>query len=325
MGKNFEFSDLKENYIEIRPGVLLCAFCKNGGACLTAETDEEVAKVLDAVRIDSNIHIVLKTAFDEAGARTELYEKTTQSQRKRDLDILRGMGATPETVRTFQTWTELLREYIPKSDHICAPHQVETQDWKNCPNAQSDYYETGLKTFCSMRTDEDMVVAKKCSCHKIETAKTLSVRAHHFLCMICFVGGTHSNAPIDEDNLYEVWQRILKDPEIPVTVLEGPGECVICPPCYAFDTDSGLCSIACSLRDRKKDLDVFAKIGMIPGETHSAKEILQRIYKNIKNIEGLCAFEERRGFEWKSCFTHKMGTFERGMAIVAEKLNLDKE
>ena len=320
----FEASDLGGNRVTARPGELLCACCMAGGADCVQEDCERVRALRDRIQSNPDVHVSLTTAFDEVGARTPAYESTTPAQRKRDLDILRELGATPETVRTARVWCELMAEYGVSPAALCAPYANETPDWRNCVNARADYFARGLQSICPGRGDDEMARAKRCSCAQLETAPTLSVRVHHFLCMICFVGGTYADAPIDEDNLYELWHRIVKTPEVPVTLIEGPGNCIICPPCYAFCPDTGLCVIGGSLRDRKKDLDVFARISLLPGDTLPAREILQRIYRNIASVDGLCRFDERRGFEWRNCRTHEWGTFEKGMAIVADTLSLQK-
>ncbi len=324
MKRDYESSDISTNRIEVRPGELMCACCVHGGASCTSENAEDVERLLKRIRQDSNVHIILKTAFDETGARTELYERTTPAQRKRDLDILREMGATPETVRTAQAWSELLTEYIPKVDRICSPHEQQTDDWRNCPNTHAGFYEKGLKNLCRTREECEMFRAKVSSCEALKITDSFSVRAHHFLCMICFVGGKCPDEPLQEDNLYELWQKILCEPEVAITVIEGPGDCIVCPPCYAYNPESKLCCIAGSLRDRKKDLDVFSKLSMLPGDTLPAKKILYRIYKNIKDVDGLCRFEERRGFEWRNCRTHDWGTYEKGLRIVAEALSFQE-
>ena len=164
MKRGFESSDFSENRVEARPAELLCACCMHGGAACTAEDADRVACLRKRIREDSNVHVVLKTAFDEAGARTELYDQTTPAQRKRDLDILREMGATPETVRTAQAWSELLAEYIPDPALICAPYERQNQDWQNCPNAHAGFYEKGLASLCLTRGDCEMACAKKSSC-----------------------------------------------------------------------------------------------------------------------------------------------------------------
>ena len=324
MKRGFEASDLMENCIEARPSELLCACCMHGGAECTAENPEKVAALLKRIREDGNVHIVLKSAFDDCGARTELYEKTTPLQRKRDLDIMREMGAIPESVRTARFWQELLKEYIPHNEHICAPFETESEHWYNCSQANSECYENGVKTLCVNRDKTEKACVKESSCKALMASDHLTVRAHHFMCMICFLGGNNPNEPLVEDNLYELWQKILENPEIPVTVIEGPGDCVICPPCHAFNTESRLCIYPCSLRDRKKDIEVFAKLNMIPGDTIPAREMLWRIYKNIKRVDGICRFEERRVYEWKNCRPLTDESFVRGMRTVVKELHFEE-
>lgn len=320
MTQYLENSDLNYNQIETTPSTLLCSCCLHGGASFILADREDVNKLLCAIRNDPNVHIYLRTAFDDVGARTKMYAETTPSQRKRDLDIFREMGSIPEVVRTAQVWTELLSEYIPHPKPICAPYLQESENWINCPNAEKDYYQVGLKELCQKRSEKEMSCAKSSSCEKMLKDEMLSVRAHHLLCMICFVGSIHSQEPLAEDNLYELWHRILNQPDLPILIEEGPGNCCVCPPCYAYNPNSGLCIISSSLRDRKKDLDVCSKLNIIPGQILSAKEIMQRIYRHIKNVNGICFFEERRGFEWRNCKTHMCGTYEKGLTIVTTAL-----
>jgi len=323
MARGFEASNLSENCIHARPGQLLCACCMAGGAVCFPEEKAQVQSLQDAINRDQNVHIILKTAFDDAGARTELYHQLTPEQRKRDLDILHAMGETPETVRTAKIWTELLREYIPDCTSICAPYETQTGIWQNCPNAKEKYYSQGLAAICPPRDAKEKACAKSCSCQALADAKAVSVRAHHLMCMICVLGGPNPNEPLEEDNLVELWGKIRENPEIPITLLEGPGACVVCPPCYAFDPESRLCFVSCSLRDRKKDLDVFAKLGLQPGDTLSAREILRKIYQTIKTVEGICWFPQRRGFEWKNCVSIEDMSFAKGMETVAKDLGFD--
>ena len=301
MKRGFEGSDLSENIIEARPGEFFCACCKNGGAECTAEDPEKVDALLKRIKEDQNVHVVFKTAFDDAGARTELYEKTTVAQRKRDLDILRDMGTIPESVRTAKIWAQLMEEYIPSCSKICAPFKEEHPGYKNCSNADKDFYAKGLKSLCPERDKCEKACVKESSCKALAEAKAFSIRAHHLMCIICHRGGSAPDSPLIEDNLYEAWLKIVENHDIPITVIEGPGNCVICPPCYAFNKNTGLCFVSCSLRDRKRDTDVFSILGIQPGDTLPAREIYRRICKHIKNVKGICHFEERRGFEWKNC------------------------
>jgi len=319
--RRFEGSDLNENVTEARPSELLCACCMRGGAENVCENKEKVRALLDKIEKEPDIHIVLRSAFDDAGARTELYDLTTPLQRKRDLDIFRAMGAIPGSVRTARIWSQLLKEYIPDVSSLCAPFEREDSNWRNCPNASCGHFKEGLSSLCPERDKAEKACVKESSVCALYDSDALSVRAHHLMCMICFLGGSHPEKPLVEDNLYELWQKILSDPSIPVTLIEGPGDCVVCPPCHAFDKKSRLCNASCSLKDRKKDLDAFSRIGLVPGDTLPAIEILRRIYDNIKTVDGICRFEERRGYDWRNCRPFEDMSYVKGLETVASALS----
>jgi len=320
MKREYEASDLSVNMIEARPGELLCAHCKFAGAGCPMEDPEKVQSLVDAIRKNHQVHIKLRTAFDDVGGRTELYDKTTPSQRRRDLEILRLMGVVPESIRTAFMWTRLLDEYLPDVSKVCAPNEVPSELWPNCPHAHEDYYEKGRKTLCPMRSACEMARDKVTSCKMIEEADHLVIRAHHLLCMTCYIGGSRYGEPLKEDNLYEVWKKIEENPDIPITLIEGPGDCMVCPPCYGYDPESKLCFVGCSLRDRKKDLESFARLGVHPGTTLPAREILRRYNERVKTVDGVCRYEERRGFDWKNCRPHTDPCYPKGRKIIAETL-----
>ena len=85
----FEKSSLYDQTAEATPTGLMCACCLSGGGKPPVSSLAEIQSLLDSIRRNPDIHVTLKTAFDEAGARTGLFEKMTPQERKRDLDILR--------------------------------------------------------------------------------------------------------------------------------------------------------------------------------------------------------------------------------------------
>lgn len=323
MKREYEASDLSVNMIEARPGELLCAHCKFAGAGCPLENEERVQELVDAICKDSQVHIKLRTAFDDVGGRTDLYDKTTPSQRRRDLEILRLMGEVPESIRTAFVWTRLLDEYLPDVSKVCAPNEVPSEVWPNCPNANADYYVKGRATLCPTRDTVVMACDKESSCKMIEESNHLTVRAHHLMCMTGFLARTDRDKPLAVDNLYEIWQKIVENPLIPITLIEGPGDCMVCPPCYGYNPESKLCFMQCSLRDRKKDLEVFARLGLKPGDTLPARELLYLYYKKIKSVDGICRFEERRGYDWRNCRSMEDTSYQTGMEYIAETLGFE--
>ncbi|HCL31248.1 MAG TPA: hypothetical protein DIC52_22835 [Candidatus Latescibacteria bacterium] len=57
------------------------------------------------------------------------------------------------------------------------------------------------------------------------------------------------------------------------------------------------------LRDYKKDLDVFQRIGMMPGDIMNARELLMLIYKRVTSTTEVCGYGtgEATSNEWSVC------------------------
>lgn len=127
------------------------------------------------------------------------------------------------------------------------------------------------------------------------------------------MGREDNDKPILEDNLYEAWMKFRNNPDIPVTIIEGPGDCCICTPCHSFVPERGICVCPCHLRDRKKDLDTMVALGLNPGDTLSARELYKRIYKKIPHCRLVCGYDKDTNFEWTRCGGSFSGQYERGL------------
>ena len=107
-----EASNRENNFIELRPGRLLCLRCLNGGGNLPFMQKEELKDKLDAIKNDTQLHIKLVTSFDEAGARTEMFYQQDVVERKRDLDVLQLLGLSPGDVRIARDLYEIISERL---------------------------------------------------------------------------------------------------------------------------------------------------------------------------------------------------------------------
>ena len=70
---------------------------------------------------------------------------------------------------------------------------------------------------------------------------------------------------------------------------------------------------ACHLRDRKKDLDTMMILGLLPGDTLTAQEIIDRIIKKIPKVTEICNYDLDTSHEWMSCGSAKSGRYEKGI------------
>jgi len=313
MDSNNELSDRRNKTIMLWPQHLLCMQCMNGGGCLEFMEKYKLKAILNAIKHNNNIHLRLEGAFDEIGARTEIFYEQTHEEKKRDLDVIQKLGLAMGDTRTARDLFSLINERIFNINEICEYNAAYGGEWHECPLARTNCWQRGSKIITEIRSEAEMQQYKISSCKGIEEADHIKIRAHHLLCIVCFIGRDDNDKPIPEDNLYEVWMKMRNNPDISVTVIEGPSECMICPPCHSYNPERGICIATCHLRDRKKDLDTMMKLGIKPGDTLPAKEIINRIYKFIPTVIGLCSYDTVTSPEWSCCGNAKTGRFENGL------------
>jgi hypothetical protein len=120
--------------------------------------------------------------------------------------------------------------------------------------------------------------------------------------MSCWVGATGGEGDRGNDTLDEVYRRICSDPDVEIMLVEG--NCEACHCCDGFHPESTRCVHAGGLlRDYKKDLDTFQKIGMMPGDRMNARELLMLIYDKVTSTTEVCGYGtgEPTSHEWRVC------------------------
>lgn len=94
---------------------------------------------------------------------------------------------------------------------------------------------------------------------------------------------------------------------------------MVCPPCHGYEPERGLCYAGCHLRDRKKDLEVFQRLGLVPGDVLPAEKLISLIYDKLPTVKGICEYGASTSPEWDACsgvysgmyeLRHKKGLFE---------------
>jgi hypothetical protein len=223
--------------------------------------------------------------------------------RKRDLDVLQRLGLAPGDTRRARYLYELLFERIETPQSICA---YDTTGWEGCPHASSGAYERirvkGWSAIVHKRSDEEKNEYRKTSVAEIYAGERLYIRSHHLMCMACSYSGGKLNAPRPEDTIYEAILRIQENPDIEITLLEGC--CTLCDPCDGYDPKTHRCVHGGGLiRDYKKDLDVFQKLGLMPGATMKARELFALLFERIPSTKDVCAYGDGvlTSNEWRIC------------------------
>ena len=316
----WEASDLEINRRDIEPRFLLCVNCVRGGGKSRCIEKYRIAELYQNIDENPEVHLTLIGAFDNIGARTERFDQQTPAERLKDLGVLQRLGLNYGDTRSARDLFTRLSRSIKNLDGLCRYPENPYGKWPECALADGECYVKGNKPLPLAQNPDEMAAQKVSSCQMMADADLLIIRAHHLLCITCFAGRGNNAVPLEEDNLYEAWMKFRKNPDLPVTLVEGPGECCICPPCHSYIPSRGLCVASCHLRDRKKDLDTFVALGLNPGDTLPARELYRRIGERIPQASIICAYETDTSFEWTSCGGAKGNAYEQGLAITLEYL-----
>ena len=284
--------------IEIPARQLLGTVCVCGGAdCPLFENRECAQAILRRVKADPSMSIRLTSDADriphytvlDAGDYAEL-DREGMFNRKRDLGVLQRLGLSPGDTRRSRCLYELLLQRVETPVGICA---YDTPNWEGCALARSGAYESvrakGWRELVFDRTTADKAAARRQSVERVRNDPVLKIRPHHLMCMSCWVGGSGGEGTRGNDTLDEVYKRICRDPDVQVMLVEG--NCEACHCCDGFHPDSTRCVHAGGLiRDYKKDLDVFQRIGLLPGDQMNARQLLMLIYERIPSSTDICGY-----------------------------------
>ncbi|MBI5687322.1 MAG: hypothetical protein HZC54_19790 [Verrucomicrobia bacterium] len=296
--------------LTLRAHQLLSVVCVLGGANCPLIESGKAKEILQRLGSDPTTAIRLMSNADEIPHYTKLGPSAKVSQdaqevlnRKRDLDVLQRLGLAPGDTRRARYLYELLFKRIETLKGICAH---DTQGWEGCPLAKSGAYERvrakGWKTVVYLRTNQEREQYRRRSVQSADKDERLFVRPHHLMCLSCWYAGGKNRSPRSNDTLFEIWQRIRREPDVSITLVEGT--CMACDCCDGFHPANGRCVHSCGLiRDYKKDLDVFQKLGLMPGATMKARELFALLFQRIPSTRDICAYGDgiERSEEWKIC------------------------
>ena len=290
---------------------MLCLICHAGGNTEVGADAARLRTIQCAIDRDLATPIILRCNvsshydFQNPGHEEDTPEGTLYNT-KRDLDILQRLGLAPGDTRPAWELIKRIVERIPTVAGVCG-YAGANGAWRGCPSTFRGYYEqgiaAGMAVIAPSRAAAEMATVKTSSAQCVQEASMLEIRPHHLLCMACFHGGQGNLSAINEDNLYEAICAVQRNPEIPVTLVQGP--CMICPPCPHLDPATNRCvrNNAMALRDEKKDLDLLQRLGLEYGATLPARELFTRLFNTIAATTEICGCGDgiERGWEWSIC------------------------
>jgi len=217
--------------------------------------------------------------------------------------VLQRLGLVPGDTRRSRFLYELLFQRIETPNGLCA---YDTPGWEGCPLARGGAYESvrakGWKAVVYCRSDEERAEYRRRNEERIKTGDRLYMRPHHLMCFSCWYAGGKGQTPRSNDTLFEIVQRVRQQPDVPITLVEGP--CMACDCCDGFHPPNGRCVHSCGIiRDYKKDLDVFQKLGLLPGATLKARELFSLLFERVKSTREICGYGDGvvRSGDWTIC------------------------
>lgn len=295
--------------LDLRARDLLGLSCLRGGG-EPPEGLERVRPAGEQITAHLDTPVRLLSSVNHMGGPYQYPREETPYLRRLDLHVLQRMGLAPGDVRSARDLLRRLPAAIPDLNGMCVFEQP-TEKWPNWPEEAVAAYLRGLQVAVpATQTPEEMQRVKELSVAEIEAAGTLVLRPHHMLCILCYYGDG-GDKPLAVDNLWEILQLMIANPQLPVTLVEG--NCMVCPPCTSFDPRSGACVAGCGLRDRRKDLDTMQILDLLPGETYPARELLDRYHRLILDTRQVCDYGDDNIAEWMPCGGSRSGAYAKAM------------
>jgi hypothetical protein len=138
---------------------------------------------------------------------------------------------------------------------------------------------------------------------------TLPVRPYQLMCIICRLGAGYTD-DLGDPRLAAILKAVRQDPKLPLTLrcnvdsvyrYQNPG--------HAEDTAEG------ELFNTKRDLDIVQKLGLAPGDTRPAVDMLERLLADVPQARGVCGYETNTSDSWRGCEQVDSGNYEKGRAL----------
>ena len=140
-------------------------------------------------------------------------------------------------------------------------------------------------------------------------SQPVSIRPYQLMCLVCRGAADQPEAYEHASRLTELAALIKTYPEQPlrlqcnvdsVYAWQNPGP--------EWDTSEGV------LFNAKRDLDVLRGLGLVPGDTRPALELMTRLLGKIPVCRGICGFGAATSPEWKGCRWADRGNYEAGVS-----------
>lgn len=320
--------------LRVRPYQLLCVVCSLAenapAACV-----EQAGDILVCVRKTPDIPITLLCnagevfAYQDPGTDGDTPEGV-EFNMKRDLEILYRLNLMPGCTLPARIIFNRLFDTIEDTIEICCFQTATSPAWRGCLRAHCDAYvkgrARGIGAIIPSRDGGEMIVQKRESMAAVCKPGPKNVRPHILLCAVCQYGGG-TRPPYPEDNLPELIELILKEPDTPITVVPH-ADWMMCAPCPNREPGLNACVAnkgSGGLPNQMRDLRVLQKIGLTFGSTMKARDLFRLLFERIPGTFEMCHIKHAKpSVWWTGCGSAVADSenFAKGKKLLVDKLGL---
>lgn len=320
--------------MSLRPYQLVAAICHLGADATTA-ADPKTEALLATVRNMPDIPITLQCnvgdvfAYQDPGTADDTSD-SAEFNVMRDMEILYRLNLHPGTTLPARILFNRVIDTIEDLLGVCCFPSVTADAWTGCTEAEREAYRKGrakgIEAIIPPRDEAEMEKDKQESLEVMYMAESIRVRPHILLCAICQYGGG-IRAPFPEDNLPEMIQLILKQPDTLIT-LAPYADWMMCAPCPSRTPGSNGCvnnKGSGGLPNQMRDLRVLQKLGLTYGSTIKAGELYRLILERIPGTLAMCRIEhERPSVWWTGCGAETVDSehYEKGRQMLMQELGM---
>lgn len=316
--------------LSLRPYQLACAICALGGEGAPGR------EILDAVRANPDLPITLQCnageifAWQDPGHADDTPE-SEEFNLRRDLEILHRLNLFPGAVLPAHILFLRLLETVEDTAGFCGYGAAASEAWQGCPRAGNGEYRRGRAlggaAIVPPRDSAEMAREKAESLRALRPEAPVRVRPHVLLCALCQYG-SGTRPPYPEDNLPELLEWMLRDPDVRIT-LAPHADWAMCAPCpYRDPTCNGCVNNhgVGGLSNQMRDLRVLQKLDMRFGDTVPARDLYRRLFTAISGTLEICRLDHGFPSVWATgcgAAIENSDRFELGRQLL--RLQLDED
>ena len=131
----------------------------------------------------------------------------------------------------------------------------------------------------------------------------ITIAARQLLSTVCRLGG--AECPLmEEDEARAVLRQVKDDPTSTIRLTSNVDEI---PHYTAFSPDVHSAASRDEVLNRKRDLDVLQRLGLVPGSIRRARYLYTLLFERIETPDGLCAYDTPG---WEGCQLARSGAYE---------------